>query len=292
MLHPRFILVSILILLSSLVGKAIAVGRPSDFRLAWKDNILTISGQNLPGKELKVWYLEAYCRDGSTDQDWNRTTIGHKTKLVAASDDGRHLKLECTLGDGVVVTHAIRVVADGVDFRLKAHNPTDKASRAHWAQPCVRVGRFTGASSSDFASDDANKIHPQYIRNSFLFLDGKLSRMPTSTWATDARYTPGQVWAAPGVDRRDVNPRPLNDRVPSNGLIGCFSEDETVIMATAWKPYQELFQGVITCLHCDFRIGGLKPGESKSIHGKIYLVENNVEKLLKHYHRDFPKRNK
>ena len=27
-------------------------------------------------------------------------------------------------------------------------------------------------------------------------------------------------------------------------------------MAVAWEPYQELFQGVIVCLHSDFRIGG------------------------------------
>ena len=31
-------------------------------------------------------------------------------------------------------------------------------------------------------------------------------------------------------------------------------------MATAWEPYQELFQGVIVCLHSDFRIGGLEAG--------------------------------
>ena len=28
-------------------------------------------------------------------------------------------------------------------------------------------------------------------------------------------------------------------------------------LATAWEPYQELFQGVIVCMHSDFRIGGL-----------------------------------
>jgi len=27
---------------------------------------------------------------------------------------------------------------------LVAHNPTDKASEAHWAQPCVRLGEFCG----------------------------------------------------------------------------------------------------------------------------------------------------
>ena len=28
-------------------------------------------------------------------------------------------------------------------------------------------------------------------------------------------------------------------------------------MAVAWEPYQEIFLGVITCIHSDFRLGGL-----------------------------------
>jgi hypothetical protein len=42
------------------------------------------------------------------------------------------------------------------------------------------------------------------------------------------------------------------------------------------------------CIHSDFRIGGLQPGETKTIHGKIYLMENDVAKLLERYRRDFP----
>ncbi len=58
--------------------------------------------------------------------------------------------------------------------------------------------------------------------------------------------------------------------------------------ATAWEPYQELFQGVIRCLHADFRIGGLQPGETKHVHGKIYIVPNDMSGLLERYTRDFP----
>jgi hypothetical protein len=112
--------------------------------------------------------------------------------------------------------------------------------------------------------------------------------MPTPRWVTKARYVPGQVWSAPGVDRNDVNPRPLSDEIPSNGLIGCYSADEKKILAMAWEPYQELFQGVIVCLHSDFRIGGLKPGETKRIRGRIYLTDADVEALLARYRKDFP----
>jgi hypothetical protein len=85
-----------------------------------------------------------------------------------------------------------------------------------------------------------------------------------------------------------VNPRPLSPLVPSNGLIGCTSGDEKQIFAVAFEPYQELFQGVARCLHSDFRIGGLKPGETKNIKGKIYIVANNLNDLLSRYAQDFP----
>ena len=112
--------------------------------------------------------------------------------------------------------------------------------------------------------------------------------IPFEKWSMKARYIPGQVWCPKGVGRDDVNPRPLSEIVPSNGLIGCYSADESMVMATAFEPYQELFQGVAHCVHSDFRIGGLKPGETKTIRGKIYFTSSDIPSLLKRYERDFP----
>ena len=268
------------------VHPARAEERPP-LKLAWEKNILTISGPHLPGKVMRILYIEAYCRPNSHTTDWGKhTVIGHTTRLDQVSDGGQRLELTCELKDGVVVKHVITSTADEVDFRLTAHNPTNVASEAHWAQPCVRVGEFTGL------GDPANPRTYEYLNRSFVFIDGRLERMPTADWATAARYTPGQVWAAPSVPRADVNPRPLNRHTPSNGLIGCFDADEKTIFATAWQPYQELFQGVITCLHSDFRIGGLQPDETKEIRGKIYIVPADVPKLLERYGRDFPEHGK
>ena len=86
----------------------------------------------------------------------------------------------------------------------------------------------------------------------------------------------------------DVNPRPLNPHTPSNGLIGCFSADDQLILATAWQPYQELFQGVIRCIHSDFRIGGLAPGQARTIRGRIYIVPNDPPALRRRYEMDVP----
>lgn len=249
----------------------------------WKDNLLTVSGEEIPGGKIEIWYLEAYCRHNSTDADWvKHTVIGHKTELIRRSDDGRRIELRDTLDDGVIVEHVITAHDDEVDFAITARNPTDKVSEAHWAQPCVRVGTFTGLGNPSDRGSQA------YIERCWIFQDEKLAKMPTPDWATKARYIPGQVWAAPGVPRSDVNPRPLNPHVPSNGLIGCFNADGTKTLAIAFDPYQELFQGVIECIHSDFRIGGLEPGETKKIHGKLYLTGNDIPALVARYKRDFP----
>jgi len=275
----KLILSILPIVCAAALGQA---AEPAKLKLHWAKNMLTISGAHLPGKEMKIHYLEAYCRDNSQTTDWGRhTVVGHKTRLLSRTGDGSQLRLHCDVNDGVTVEHVITATHDEVDFRLTAHNPTNKRSEAHWAQPCIRVGKFSGTGA------DATADKYAYIKKSFVYLDGRRAMMPTQGWATEARYIPGQVWAGPGVPRADVNPRPLHPDVPSNGLIGCFSGDGSMIFATAFEPYQELFQGVIRCLHSDFRLGGLAPGETLKITGKIYLVKNDEAALLKRYHKDF-----
>ena len=249
-------------------------------------NWLVIRDPRIPAGEIRVNYLEAYCRAGSTDADWlKHTVIPHTNQFVSLSSDKKTLRLRDTLADGLEVEHTITAGADEVDFWLVAHNPTTHRSEAHWAQPCPRLGAFTG-----FNVDPHGDLN-DYLGKCFIFLDGKLTRLPTKEWATEARYTPGQVWCSKSVPRTDVNPRPLSKLQPDNGLIGCFSADERLIFATAWEPYQELFQGVARCVHSDFRLGGIDAGKTLSVRGKIYIVTNDVPALLRRYQRDFPEHN-
>jgi hypothetical protein len=267
----------------ALLAPSGATAGDARLKMRWDQGFLGILGESLPGGKIEINYLEAYCRPGSTDREWKETVIGHTTEKINALDDGSLIHLKDTLRDGVVVQHLITAGVDEVDFHLEARNPTETASEAHWAQPCVRVDLFTGCSR-----DDARSLVPAYARKCFVFLDGKLTRLPTIPWTDKARYTPGQVYVPRGVDRKDVNPRPQSPLTPSHGLTGCYSADEKTILAMAWEPYQEIFQGVIACLHSDFRIGGLKPGETKHIRGKLYVVPADVEALFKRYEKDFP----
>jgi len=161
-----------LTLISLLLVPFVPASRADDqqapgLRVEWKDNWLTIRGPSVPGGPIRVHYLEAFCRPGSTDRNWEQTVIGHRTRLVSADDNGRPLVLESTLQDGAVVRHDVRAGADEVTFELTATNPTDKPSDVHWAQPCVRLGPFTGGDERS------------YLPKCFIFLDGKLWHMPT-----------------------------------------------------------------------------------------------------------------
>ncbi|HEX4147620.1 MAG TPA: hypothetical protein VHY20_01475 [Pirellulales bacterium] len=258
------------------LGRLAAADESMPLSIAWEKNFLTISGPRVPGGAVRIHYLEAYCRPGSTDRDWKETVIKHQSEQLSAAPDAGQIELRDTLADGVTVAHVITARDGEVEFNLTAHNPTSRASDAHWAQPCIRLDKFTGRDKTD------------YLSSCFIFLDGKLARLPTEPWATTARYVPGQVYCPRQVDRRDVNPRPLSPLVPSRGLCGAFSADGKFVLATAWEPYQELFQGVLTCLHSDFRIAGLLPGETKHIRGKIYIVPADVPALVARYERDFP----
>ena len=135
----------------------------------------------------------------------------------------------------MIVDHEIRAGGDEVDFRVVATNATAVDSKAHWAQPCIRVDQYAGTKLEHNSE--------QYLPRCFVYVDGKPVRMPFEPWSKKGLYTPGQVRCPEGVSRDDVNPRPLSSIVPSNGLIGCVSADGKELMATAWEPYRNSFKG-------------------------------------------------
>lgn len=244
-------------------------------QLSWTNNLLTVTAPHLPGGKLEIWYLEAFCRKGAHKQDWNRTTIPHKTKLVSAASND--LRFETTISDGVVLQHKVRSTYDELDIEFNFENRSKERSAIEWFQPaCIRVERFTGRNQSN------------YIDRSFIFTEKGLTLLGKTRRTEEALYRGGQVYVPGGIDLADANPRPLSLDRPTNGLIGCFSQDNEWILATASDRTHELFEGVYVCLHSDPRVGGLEPGERKTLKAKLYLVANDVPALLKRYARDFP----
>src|SRR4051812_35795787 len=73
-------------------------------KLNWEKGMLRINGA-FPGENVDIWYLEAFCRTGSTHRDWNKTTIFQKSELVSADADGKRLVLRTTVEPSVTVEH-------------------------------------------------------------------------------------------------------------------------------------------------------------------------------------------
>jgi hypothetical protein len=266
----------IILLLIQKLGSGPALPEPGRITVSWENNLLSIRDPSLPGGAIQVWYLEAFCRSGSTSRDWGKTVIPHRTEKVEESKDGKLLKLRSEVEGGVEVLHEIRAGDDDVDFLVTASNHGKDYVDVVWVQPCMRVGGFTGRKQED------------YVEKCFIFVDGGLKTLDKTRRSEEALYRGGQVYVPSGIDRKDVNPRPLSPDLPSANLIGCFSASGDRILAMAFEPCQELFQGVIVCIHADFRLGGLMARETKTAHGKIYLAENDEKKLLQRFKRDFP----
>jgi hypothetical protein len=247
-------------------------------KLSWTNNLLKVTSPTLPGGSLDIWYLEAFCRGNSTTQNWNQTTIPHKTVLLETSPDHQLLRFRTTVQTNVEVLHTLRSTADEIDITYEFTNHGAESSPIEWFQPaCIRVANFTGR-------DQTN-----YTARSFIFTERGLTTLDQTHRTTEAPYKGGQVYVPRGINRADVNPRPVGNDYPTNGLIGCFSADDKYILATAFDQTHELFEGVYVCLHSDPHIGGLAPRETKKIHGKIYLIPNNIRALLKRYEADFAK---
>lgn len=245
-------------------------------QIFWTNNILSISGPNVPGGKIDIWYLEAFCRRDSTKRDWAQTTIPHQTKLFPMPGAANTIRLQSRVEPSVEVLHEIRASPDEVEFRMTLQNNGSSFAEIEWFQPCMRVDRFTGRTQKD------------YFDRCFIFTVSGLTTLDKTHRTEEAVYRGGQVYVPEGINLNDVNPRPISPDKPVNGLIGCFSADNQWILATAWDHTQELFQGIIVCIHNDPRVGGLRPGETKRLRGKLYLIKNDSKELLARYQRDFP----
>ena len=164
-------------------------------RLDWGDEVLVISGSRL-AVPVKVEYLEAFVRSGSTNQHWRESKIPHRTTLIAQAKDRSSLVLRSELPLGpesgpastdppVVVEHYITAGADEVSFLVTARNRGTEVVDVLWAQPCISVGEFTGRGLKWYEED-------HYLDACFIFLDGKLTTLDETPRHQSGSTLPGK----------------------------------------------------------------------------------------------------
>src|ERR1051326_6249903 len=131
----------VILLLLFVVFTSTGLQAAEGLTVAWTNNMLSVKGPKLPGGQIEVWYLEAFCRSGSTHRDWHQTTIRQQTELLEAPVNGKRLRLRTRVEPNVEVVHVIRAGSDEVDFRLELQNKSPSEVDVQWFQPCMRVDR-------------------------------------------------------------------------------------------------------------------------------------------------------
>jgi len=107
----------------------------SGLTVSWTNNLLTITGPNLPGGSMSIWYLEAFCRSGSTKRDWGQTVLPHKTSLLSSTRDGKRLQFSTKVTPSVEVLHEVRAGKDELEFEFKLTNKGTEFVDLNWGSP-------------------------------------------------------------------------------------------------------------------------------------------------------------
>src|SRR5438105_2262095 len=78
----------------------------AQLQITWTNNLLSVTGARLPGGQLDVWYLEAFCWPGAHNREWRQTTRPHKTTLLT-NENNHVLRFRTLVESNVEVTHVV-----------------------------------------------------------------------------------------------------------------------------------------------------------------------------------------
>ncbi|MCB1124699.1 MAG: hypothetical protein KJT03_24310, partial [Verrucomicrobiae bacterium] len=213
---------------------------------------------------------------GTSDWKW-----GIVSTLNYAHTEGNWFDLEVT------------AVEDGADLALKITNTTNRS----WPEsaaiiPCFNPGydephRTNAVANPAFFDDDYD--HTYFMaKDGFQLLAGEA---PREIHFNHALWPAINLWSKERTDGQFVwyHKWPTSQRDAYAGVIARESADRTKTMAILWEDFLSA-QGhnPWKCMHLSVRVGPLNPGQSKTIRGKMYLIEGNREELMEKLKKDFP----
>ena len=220
--------------------------------------------------------LEGEHKSGTSDWTWSIDSTGS-----FAETQSDWFKLSAT------------AVEDGAKLSLQITNNTDR----EWPDiagiiPCFNPG-FDGPKKTDAVPNnnflDDGHDHTYFLgENGLELIKGDA---PREIHFNHSRMASIMNWKKQRDDGQFVwyHKWPTSKRDAYGGALVRESEDRTQTMAVAWESFLTA-QGhnPWKCMHLSIRVGPLKPGETKTILGKIYLFDGNKEDFLEKYERDFP----
>ncbi len=187
------------------------------------------------------------------------------------------------------MTLAMKSVKDGVELKLDITNKTDHA----WPEIAGIIPCFNpGAPKGQAARWPIAKLNPQFDnRNTWFVGNDGLAELKQREIHFSMKLRK-QIDAASNNGKHPFSFKwPTSEDDAHAGLMIRESTDGQWVTGIAWdwflsaqghNPWQ--------CMHLCFNVGPLKPGESKTIRGRIYLFRGAKEDCLRRYRSDFAER--
>ncbi|MSU49170.1 MAG: hypothetical protein EXS37_08830 [Opitutus sp.] len=183
----------------------------------------------------------------------------------------------------------LRTMPDGAELVLRVTNRTSHP----WPEiagiiPCWNPGQVRGTNPSEPLPLNANFSDPTRRKSFFISAEGLVPlanrelhfntryRTAVDRAAEKGAFVFSPKWPTSAVDA-------------TAGLLVRESEDGQWVTGIAWDDFLST-QGhnPWSCLHACIRVGALKPGETCTRRGRIYLFRGTKEDCVKRFHADFP----
>ncbi len=279
-LGKRLITVSLTLLLASCINT-----HPPKMKLSIWDRGIKVSSPDDAGLYAYLWFYEWHMFDavrtgehtgGTSDWQWTLNADGD-----AAESRSDWFQVTATAQD------------DGAALQLKVTNTTDR----EWPDiaaiiPCFNPG-YDGPGRTNAVANprffDDGHDHTYFMGESGL--DLLAGEAPREIHFNESMIANIDAWEKERDDGQFIwyHKWPTSKRNAHAGLLVRESEDRTQIMAIVWEDFISA-QGhnPWKCMHLSARVGPLKPGQSKTLRGRIYLFPGSKDDFLAKLNRDFP----
>lgn len=241
-------------------------------------------GLRLPGAPAADMYFWIY--------EWN---------MFEAMERGQHThgtyqlprRLNAAAGEGIVDSPALhltmRAIPGGAELLLRVTNTTD----ATWPGiagiiPCWNPGMVAGTNPSMPESLNQNFADPWRQKTFFISADGP-APLTSRALHFNASYRAAADRATENGRFAFSNKWPPSDVHATASLLVRESEDGRWVTGVAWEDFLSV-QGhnPWNCLHVCVRLGALKPGESRTVRGRLYLFAGTAAECVARFRKDFP----
>jgi hypothetical protein len=260
------------------VATGLATGQPRIFE--WERGFgLRIPGE--PAAEMFFWIYEWNMFEAMNRGQHTHGTYKLPRRLAPDGSEGVVEAPELHL--------TLRAVDDGAELVLRVTNRTSHP----WPEvagiiPCWNPGQVAGTNPSMPLPLNRNLADP-WRKNTFYLSAGGLTPLDSRAIHFNARYRAAVEAISDRGRFAFSNKWPTSGEDATAGLIVRESEDGRWVTGIAWEDYLSV-QGhnPWSCLHAAVRVGGLKPGESRTVRGRLYLFRGTRDDCVGRFRRDFP----